>query len=131
MKTAARRSAGFSLLEVLVAVGIMALSLGALYQAAGGSVRSVQRADQRTQALLLAQSLLDAYGTVPPGGLNAAGEEAGLRWQIVSTPYPTAFEQPPGWPLHHVHITVGWGQGGSVSLATLLPANLNDLRLPR
>ncbi len=129
-----RRVSGFSLLEVLVAISIMALSLGALYQAAGGSVRGVQLADQRTQALLLAQSLLDAYDTVPAGGLAAHGEEAGLRWQLGSSPYPTESEQPPGWPLHYVRITVGWGQGGvgsTVSLSTILPANLNDLRLPR
>lgn len=128
------RVRGFSLLEVLVATSIMALSLGVLYQAAGGSVRNVQRADQRTQALLLAQSLLDAHDTVPADGLRAGGTEGGLRWQLSSAPYPTAFEQAPGWPLHLVRVTVGWGDGGvgnTIDLSTLLPANINDQRAGR
>lgn len=127
----ARRLHGFSLLEVLVATSIMAFSLGALYQAAGGSVRNVQRADQRTQSLLLAQSLLDAHDTVPAGGLEASGEEAGLQWRLSATPYPTDFEQSPGWRLYRVSVTVGAASGDpahAVRLATLLPANLNDLR---
>lgn len=126
-----RRIHGFSLLEVLVATSIMALSLGALYQAAGGSVRSVQLADQRTQALLLAQSLLDAYDTVPVAGLSLEGSEGGLKWQLESAPYPTAFSQAPGWPLHHVEVTVTWASSasGRISLGTLLPVNANSLRV--
>lgn len=131
VRAPARRLRGFSLLEVLVAVSIMAFSLGALYQAAGGSVRSVQRADQRTQALLLAQSLLDAHDTVPAAGLDARGEEAGLRWRLSATPYPTDFEQSPGWRLYRVSVIVGVAGGDpakAVSLATLLPANVHNLR---
>lgn len=115
---------GFSLLEVLVALSIMALSLGALYQAAGGGVRGVQEADQRTRALMLAQSLLDAHSVVPAGGVDEAGEEAGFRWRLTALPFPTGQEQAPGWPLYRIEAVVAWGADGrnkEVRLASLLP----------
>lgn len=122
---------GFSLLEVLVAISILALALGALYQAAGGSVRNVQRADERSRALLLAQSLLDAHDSVPRAGLALHGTEAGLDWQLQSRPYPTAHEQRPGWPLHELSVSVSWGRAGhGLQLRTLLPVTLHALEQP-
>ena len=118
------RQQGFSLLEMIVAMAIMALSLGALYNAAGGSVKGVQAAEQRSGALLLAQSLLEAYSTVPHGGIAEQGEVGSMAWQLVAIPYPTAREAAPGWPLYRVEASVQWGSGESrqgLSLVSLLP----------
>ena len=41
--TASRRPRGFSLLEMVVAVAILGMSLGALYRAAGGATRIVAK----------------------------------------------------------------------------------------
>ncbi|NMG70951.1 type IV pilus modification PilV family protein [Parazoarcus communis] len=114
--------AGFSLLEMIVAMAIMAFSLGALYNAAGGSVKGVQAAEQRAGALFLAQSLLDAHGTVPAGGLTEQGTVDGMRWQLSAVPYPTGREASPGWPLYRVEVRVEWAGGRQgVSLVSLLP----------
>ncbi len=94
---------GFSLLEVLVALAIMALSLGALYEAAGGSVRSAQVVEQRGTAILLAQSLLDSRDTVDAGGFDLGGEHDGrFRWRLSARPFVTGREAVPGWPLYRV-----------------------------
>ena len=117
-------SRGFSLLEVLVALSIMAFSLAALYHAAGGGARGVGESEARTRALALASSLLDAHATVPPGGTEESGEDAGLRWRLSTRPHPTGREAAPGWPLYRVEAVVSWGEGAAareVRLASLLP----------
>lgn len=81
---------GFSLLEVLVAFTIMALSLGALYATLGGSLRSVARAGDVSRAALLAESLLAFYRQVPEGGIDVSGasEDGALTWRVRSDPFP-------------------------------------------
>lgn len=61
----ALRSRGFTLIEVLVAFAIAAVMLGALYDVFSVSVGSENAADRYRNAVLLAQSALDALSTVP------------------------------------------------------------------
>jgi len=50
-----RARSGFTLLEVMLAVGIMAIALGAVFSAQAGSVKMAQRARKLNQATLLAR----------------------------------------------------------------------------
>lgn len=75
------RQAGFSLLEVLVAFVILALSLGVLMRLVSTSLGNIARAEHATQAVTVAQSVLARLGTDSPLTEGAQDGEAGAyRW---------------------------------------------------
>jgi general secretion pathway protein I len=118
---------GFSLLELLVAFAIMAMALGLLYRAAGGSVRSVGDVERHDYAVALAESLMASYDVIPPEGANSSGETAGLRWQLRTEPYATAAKDINVPPLHQLTVQVSWGEASTprqIQLVTLLPQQL-------
>lgn len=115
---------GLTLLELLVAVAIMAMSLALLYRVMGGSARGVARVDATQRAVVLAQSLLDLRDTVPEGGWQQSGESAGYQWRVESAPYDTGVSGPDIPPLYEVAISVTWMEGDQphhIDLSTLRP----------
>ncbi len=84
----ARRRRGFTLLEVLVALAISALGVGALVAAASGGLTNVDVSAQYLTALHHAQAHLASVGIETP---LAAGEQDGsdgdgYRWRLKITP---------------------------------------------
>jgi general secretion pathway protein I len=63
MKTCAR---GFSLLEVIAAMLLLAITFAALMKVAGGSMALTRNADDHSQAALWARSLLDTVDINAP-----------------------------------------------------------------
>lgn len=115
---------GFSLLELLVAFAIMAMSLGLLYRVAGGSARHVSDVVQQQQAAWLAESLLASRSSVRADGWNEQGESAGFKWQVRSSLSASAVSAPEAVPLHEIRLSVSWTTGsrpGQLDLITLLP----------
>lgn len=127
MKPAARSSSrGFSLLELLVALSIMAMALGLLYQASTGALRGVGDLDMEERANLLAQSILESRDAVPMAGWRESGRAAGMGWQVSASPYDTAVARSaPAVPrLHEVRVVVEWDSRRGprrLELHTLLP----------
>jgi len=73
----ATRQGGFSLLEVLVALSILALSYGMILQLLGSSSRNASRASDYRQALMVAESQLNLAATVrDPSVLPRSGKVA-------------------------------------------------------
>ncbi len=125
---------GFSLLEILVAFSILALSLGVLMQIFSGSLRNADITRDQAQAVLLAQTLLAGAGVE---SRLAAGERSGIaadkfRWSLRVAPYaqdPGAGESraaatPLSLDLWAVTARVAWGgdmrqQERAISLETL------------
>jgi general secretion pathway protein I len=73
-KTAGRRQKGFSLLEVLVAFSILALSMGVLMQIFSSGLHNVERSGHHVKAVAIAKSLLARLGRETP---VLAGEQSG------------------------------------------------------
>src|SRR5688572_25301296 len=96
-----RSQRGFTLLEAIVALAILGMSLGLLYRVAGGAIRTVGEARQISRAALVAESVLQLRGAVPPGGWVDSGRSSGFAWQVSSL----AFEPSNGkTPLYKVEV---------------------------
>ncbi|ODS76863.1 MAG: hypothetical protein ABS39_11745 [Acidovorax sp. SCN 65-28] len=106
---------GFSLIEILVAFAIMAMSLAVLYRAMGSGIRDVGVLEQREKAVMLARSLLLAKDDVLPGDQGDSGVEDGLSWRVSVLPFSTeaAAARPGAVPLHLVVVSVDWVGGGT------------------
>lgn len=132
-----RQSQGFSLLEVLVAFVILALSLGVLMRVFSGGINSIAVSERYTHAVLLAESRLAAVGSevaLEEGetsgeitGSNTGDTIRAYRWHIRITPEHPATRGPevtnPPLDLFRVDVTVTWEQDSAnprkVSLTTL------------
>lgn len=86
----ARRQRGITLLEMLVAMTIMAISITIIYRAVGGSVRGVEQVGESQHAMQIMQSLLDAYPVIDPQRLYDSGQDGNLTWAVSASPYGAA-----------------------------------------
>lgn len=86
--------AGFSLLEVLVAFAIFAVSMGVLLQVFATGLRSVRLSAEYTRAALLAESVLAQIGVTEELEEGEDGDEIDerYRWRSQVTVYERADE---------------------------------------
>lgn len=106
---------GFTLLEIMVAFTIMALSTAVLLQAFGGGVHLLGNAAVQSRAASLARSQLARVGREWP---LREGEYSGqwrqYHWRVSMTPYQPEHPLPehPTLRLLQVTATVSWAEGG-------------------
>ena len=119
----ARGQRGYTLIEVVVAFGLLAFGMTLLLGTLTNASRQVRAADEYGRAALHAQSLLAQIGV---GQALAAGKRSGrleegrYRWEVVVSPWrdPQAARQAAqpqalvGPKLMHVQVTVTWREGG-------------------
>lgn len=109
------RAAGFSLLEMMVAITILSLSLGVMYQAVSGATRNVRADEKYAFGVELARSLLAENIKVPRGGVSERGETAGgYRWAVVSSPIESPIKGMKEGTLQEIEVTVAWNDGPKV-----------------
>jgi general secretion pathway protein I len=127
-----RTSGGFTLLEVMLAFVIFALSFATVLEIMAGSMRSVRRSGEDTEVALLAQSIMDQVGTEIP---IEAGEFSGVgmdryQWQLGIYLYDTSSEnmgsielaEMSGVELYWVDLNINWESGSrqrEMSFSTL------------
>jgi general secretion pathway protein I len=119
---------GFSLLEILIAFSILALSLGILLKIFSAGVNTAGVAEEYTVAVRIAESLM--AGTVEDAPLKpsqAAGvENKKYHWRVSVSPFQFTAENLDvsaiAAVLFKVKVTVSWGDR-RVELITLKLAN--------
>ena len=106
------RAGGFSLLEILVAISILALALAALYQAASGATRNVRTDEKYAYGVELARSLLADNAVVSLAGVDKTGEtSSGFRWRVSSSPIDLSRSTLKLGSLHTIEVRVSWDDG--------------------
>jgi general secretion pathway protein I len=114
-------SRGFTLLEVMLAFVVFALSFATVLEIMAGSMRSVRRASDDTQVALLAQSIMELVGTEIPieeGTFNGMGMDR-YQWQLGIYLYEVSQEdvrtqelaEMSGVELYRVDLDIDWDTG--------------------
>ena len=108
-----RRQRGFSLLEVIAAMLLLAIAFAALMKVAGGAIALSRNAAAHDEAALWARSLLDsAYVTEPLRPGSRSGEvDHRYRWQLDVAPWDPPGPRPQGamLQLYKLDLTLRWG----------------------
>ena len=104
---------GFSLLEVIAAIMLLAIAFTALMKVAGASISLTHNAAEYSEAAMRARSLLDSAFVgepVKPGSRSGRFDQQ-YRWQLDVSPWNQAGPATPGAPLqlYQLDLTVSWG----------------------
>lgn len=118
------KQSGFSLLELLVAFAIMAMSLGLIYRSMGASASSVSDLVLHQKATMLAESLLNTRDSVSDKGWYESGESTPFNWRVTSQPFSSPATTSEQVRFHEINITISWQEGlrnRELNIQTLLP----------
>ena len=115
-----RRNGGFTLLEVLLAFVVFALSFTTVLEILSGSMRNTVRAREYTEVALIAQSVMDQLGLLIPveQGTIVAGESGDYSWEISiysyqdnsENAYSVELGELTGIELLQIDLLVTWGE---------------------
>jgi general secretion pathway protein I len=113
-------SRGFTLLELLLAFLVFALSFATVLEILSGSMRNTVRARQHTEAALTAQSVMDMVGVEIPlePGTGMNGQSGDYSWEIFVSEYASTtgdagsaeLSELTGIDLMQVDLDVSWGE---------------------
>jgi general secretion pathway protein I len=119
--------AGFSLLEILVAFAVLAVSLGVMLRIFSAGTRAAVASEEYSLAMIVAESQLARVGLEEAltEGETEGKTADGYRWRTSVSPYEE--EEPQdytraGVKPYRVEVAVRWGEGSkprSLTLQTL------------
>lgn len=122
VKSSARIQRGFSLLETLVALAVLAIALGVIYQIFGTSLRNMQYAKDYSYAQMLAESKLSELSKGIPVKEGAYEGEFNDKysWQMDVAPLPVISEDGDDEvDKFRVDFSVSWNAGKRTQMITL------------
>ena len=123
---------GFSLIEILVAFMILALSLTVIYRIFSGGLRNVTLSEDYARAVLVAESQLAAVGITEPlqAGVDSGEWDQRFRWQRVIDIYqPWEQDRQLDAPMqaYRVTVSVDWEHAGQTRQVSLSSVRLKQL----
>jgi general secretion pathway protein I len=129
------RQQGFSLLEVVVAFAILALTLGVLMQIFSRALNTTALSGEYSRAATLAEARLNTVGIDIPleAGSYTGDPEDGIAWQVFIEPYqPGEVTWEPTLDAFRVTAVASWGgdrveSRREVSLSTLRLGESSDI----
>lgn len=115
---------GFTLIEVLVALAILAIALTVLFQVFGSGSRAIVASERYLMATMLARSVMDDIGAETPvvAGENSGDVGDGYRWTIRSSPSPAIAPVMDGDRIltpYLVQVEISWNGRPVTTLTTL------------
>lgn len=116
---------GFTLLETLVAVMILALALVVVLELFSSNLRSTQYSEDYSRGIFHARMKMDEllYRTVDTDEDLAGQFEDGFVWRAALTPYGEAAPESPV-SSHQLTVEVSWQQGTATKRITLTSLKL-------
>lgn len=135
--------AGFTLLETLTALAILAIALVSLYDAQSRGVRAADAVASHAEARIIAQSLLtEAQSPRGQAPVARRGKQGRYRWTVEVAPEQSAWAQVASsndagaetqapsnsdheamrrvaWQMYRVRVSVGWDHNRNIVLESL------------
>lgn len=115
-----RTTAGFTLLEVLVAFAILSIAVVAVIQGFAQGLRLLKLAGDHQQAVLLADQ--KAREVVVPVAGREEGKEGAFDWErtvtVVVAPDLVRTRATEKWHVYQIDVKVRWGETRHVEIAT-------------
>ena len=115
-------AAGFTLLEVLVALAVLSFAVVVSIQAFAGGLRLLKLSGEHQDAILVADQKAREIVAPTSGGIDS-GTEGPYTWErevkIVATPDLDVEGRTMKWRMWEVDVRVRWGDRRQVSVATL------------
>jgi general secretion pathway protein I len=123
------RERGFSLLEVIAAILLLAVAFGAVLQVSGSSMQLTSRAVARSRAAMWADSKMETLGRTEPltAGSTEGRFDTTYRWRVTVTP-----EASNKYDLHlyRVELEVMWTDVAGTSSMHVTTLRLRDQAPP-
>jgi general secretion pathway protein I len=123
---------GFSLIEILVAFMILAMSLTVIFRIFSGGLRNVSLSEDYARAVLVAESQLATAGVTEPlqRGVTSGEWDRRFSWERVVEPYQ-AWEQDRELAArvqaYRVTVSVDWKHAGKTRQVSLSSVRLKQL----
>lgn len=121
--TAENAESGLSLLEVLVALTILAIAITSLFEAHSTAVRATGTTEDTAQARLIAEArMAETLGGWAGGSQARGGNEGRFAWRVAIAPETAAWSRlssDANWRLYRVNVTVHWDKTHRVELNSL------------
>jgi general secretion pathway protein I len=121
------RAAGFTLMEVLVALAVVGLAMGAIAGVFSNGLLGHETASSAEAALALAEEQLALAAASPRPGATTGAYDGRFAWQTTVTPFQDTADKDAPTPaslpsLYRIAVNVSWRDGyrsRQVSLSTL------------